>query len=156
MRRLLNDIARDDGSGGSPVECDLLGVLHPLITSRIAPGGCGSPGVVHVRPVHYRVVDGPRPRPLSSPCPILTPNRSAATGPLCMGWRGPASSRAERVMSDSETKPERGKSADLHVLVAAQSTAPKMRKRWMRIVPLLITLATTALAAVLGWARWHA
>jgi multidrug resistance efflux pump len=59
-------------------------------------------------------------------------------------------------MSDSETKPERGKGADLHVLVAAQSTAGKMRKRRIRIVPLLITMATIALAAVLGWAMWNA
>ena len=56
-------------------------------------------------------------------------------------------------MSDAETKSERGKSADLHVFHSAQPTARKVR---IRIVPLLITLATVALAAVFGWAMWNA
>ena len=55
-------------------------------------------------------------------------------------------------MSDAETKSERGKSADLHVFHSAQPTARKVR---IRIVPLLITLATVALAAVFGWAMWN-
>jgi multidrug resistance efflux pump len=59
-------------------------------------------------------------------------------------------------MSDGETRSERGKSADLHVLRSAQPTARKLRNARIRIVPLLITLATTGLAAVLGWAMWQA
>src|SRR3984957_1984145 len=102
---------------------------------RIAPG-CGplrlaalrlASGAVRVRRIYYRVVvHGPRHRPLSSP------------------------------MSDDETRSERGKSADLHVLRSAQPTARKLRNARIRIVPLLITLATTGLAAVLGWAMWQA
>src|SRR5271166_1001805 len=98
----------------------------------------------------------------------------------CRPWS--SSSRAELVMSDAETKSERGKSADLHVFRSAQPTArmPKVRIRIIpllitlattalagvtarnlpkvriRIIPLLITLATTALAGVLGWAMWEA
>jgi multidrug resistance efflux pump len=56
-------------------------------------------------------------------------------------------------MSDAETRSERGNSADLHVIRSAQPAARKVR---IRIVPLLITLATAALAAVLGWAMWEA
>jgi multidrug resistance efflux pump len=59
-------------------------------------------------------------------------------------------------MSDPETKSERGKSADLDGFRPAQPTARKTYKRWLRIVPLLITFATTALAGVLGWAMWEA
>jgi RND family efflux transporter MFP subunit len=57
-------------------------------------------------------------------------------------------------MSDAETKSEHGKSADLHVFRSAQPTARNLPK--IRIIPLLITLATTALAGVLGWAVWEA
>ncbi len=59
-------------------------------------------------------------------------------------------------MSDAETKSERGKSADLHAFRSAQPAARKTRKVRIRIVPLLITLATVALAAVFGWAMWEA
>jgi multidrug resistance efflux pump len=59
-------------------------------------------------------------------------------------------------MSDAETKSERGKSADLHVFRSAQPTARNLPKVRIRIIPLLITLATTALAGVLGWAMWEA
>jgi multidrug resistance efflux pump len=59
-------------------------------------------------------------------------------------------------MSDAETRSERGKSADLHVFRSAQPTARKLGRALGRIVPLLITLATTGLAAVLGWATWEA
>src|ERR1700756_2492975 len=31
----------------------------------------------------------------------------------------------------------------------------KARRAWSRVFPLLITLATAALAAVLGWATWN-
>jgi multidrug resistance efflux pump len=59
-------------------------------------------------------------------------------------------------MSDAETKSERGKGADLHVFRSAQPTAPNLPKVRIRIIPLLITLATTALAGVLGSAMWEA
>ena len=59
-------------------------------------------------------------------------------------------------MSDAETKSERGKSADLHAFRSAQPTARNLPKVRIRIIPLLITLATTALAGVLGWAMWEA
>ena len=59
-------------------------------------------------------------------------------------------------MSYAETKSERGKGADLHVLRSAQPTARNLSKVRIRIIPLLITLATTALAGVLGSAMWEA
>jgi multidrug resistance efflux pump len=59
-------------------------------------------------------------------------------------------------MSDAEIKSERGKSVDLHVSRSAQPMARNLPKVRIRIVPLLITLATTALAGVLGWAMWDA
>jgi multidrug resistance efflux pump len=59
-------------------------------------------------------------------------------------------------MSEPETKSERGKSTVPDAFLPAQPTARKTHKRWLRIVPLLITLATTALAGVLGWAMWEA
>jgi multidrug resistance efflux pump len=55
-------------------------------------------------------------------------------------------------MSDAETKSEHGKSADLHVSGSEQPMAGNPPKSRIRIIPFLITLATTALAAVLGWA----
>jgi multidrug resistance efflux pump len=54
---------------------------------------------------------------------------------------------------DAETKPE-PKTADLHVVHSAQSAVRNMRKTLMRTFPLLITLAATLFAAVLGWAMW--
>jgi multidrug resistance efflux pump len=59
-------------------------------------------------------------------------------------------------MSDAETKSECSQGADLHVLRSAQPTARNLPKVRIRIIPLLITLATTALAGVLGWAMWDA
>ena len=60
-------------------------------------------------------------------------------------------------MSDAETKSEpRGKSADLRVVRAAEPPPRNMQRARLRIFPLLITLATTALAAVFGWAMWDA
>jgi multidrug resistance efflux pump len=58
-------------------------------------------------------------------------------------------------MSDAEIKSER-KGADLRVVHSAQPTARNMHKAPIRTIPLLITLATTAIAAVLGWAMWDA
>src|SRR6516165_1453647 len=59
-------------------------------------------------------------------------------------------------MSDVEAKSERGKSADLRIVSSAQSAARAIRRTRIRIVPVLITLATTALAVGLGWAMWKA
>jgi len=59
-------------------------------------------------------------------------------------------------MSDVEAKSERGRSADLRVVSSAQSAARAIHRTRIRVVPLLITLATTALAVGLGWAMWNA
>jgi multidrug resistance efflux pump len=61
----------------------------------------------------------------------------------------------ETKMSDAEAKPER-KNGDLHVVRSAQPAVRNMRKVPIRTVPLLITLATTVFAVVLGWAMWDA
>jgi multidrug resistance efflux pump len=57
-------------------------------------------------------------------------------------------------MSDAEAKPE--KNAEIHVIRSAQLAVQKMHKAPFRAVPLLITLATTVVAVVLGWAMWDA
>ena len=59
-------------------------------------------------------------------------------------------------MSDVEAKSERGRSADLRVVSSAQSAARAIHRTRIRIVPVLITLATTALAVGFGWALWNA
>jgi multidrug resistance efflux pump len=59
-------------------------------------------------------------------------------------------------MSDVEAKSERGKSADLRVVGPAQSAARAIHRTRIRIVPVLITLATTGLAVWFGWAMWSA
>jgi multidrug resistance efflux pump len=59
-------------------------------------------------------------------------------------------------MSDVEAKSERGKGAGLRVVSSAQPAIRAIRRTRIRIVPLLITLATTALAVGLGWATWKA
>ena len=61
-------------------------------------------------------------------------------------------------MSPSETSPEHAKVVDLPArapapMAPARPGFPKLR---LRIVPVLITLATTAVAIVLGWAMWKA
>jgi multidrug resistance efflux pump len=61
----------------------------------------------------------------------------------------------ETKMSDAEAKPER-KNGDLHVVRSAEPAVRNMRKAPIRTVPLLITLATTVFAVVLGWAMWDA
>jgi multidrug resistance efflux pump len=58
-------------------------------------------------------------------------------------------------MSDAETKPER-KSAGLHVVRSGQRMVSNMHNAPIRVIPLLITLAVTGLAVVLGWAMWDA
>jgi multidrug resistance efflux pump len=59
-------------------------------------------------------------------------------------------------MSDAESKSESGTSTDLHVILSAQPTARKTPKRRVPVIPLLITLCTAGLAAVLGCATWDA
>ena len=58
-------------------------------------------------------------------------------------------------MSDVELKLERGKSADVHVFHSAQPVTRKAKRQRVRIVPLLITLATIGIAIVLGRAMWN-
>jgi multidrug resistance efflux pump len=64
-------------------------------------------------------------------------------------------SNPETKMSDAETKPER-KDGDLHVVRSAQPAVRSSPKSPIRTLPLLITLATTVFAVVLGWAMWDA
>ena len=59
-------------------------------------------------------------------------------------------------MSDTELKLDRGKSADVHVFRAPQPEARKTKKPRIRIVPLLTTLVTIAVAMALGRAMWNA
>jgi multidrug resistance efflux pump len=59
-------------------------------------------------------------------------------------------------MSDTETKSETHKSADVRVVQFGQRADRKIGGPRIRIVPFLITLATVGLAAVLGWAMWYA
>jgi multidrug resistance efflux pump len=59
-------------------------------------------------------------------------------------------------MSDAKDKLEQGKHTDLRVVDSAQPAARAGRRAGIRIVPFLMTLATTGLAAVLGWAMWDA
>ena len=61
----------------------------------------------------------------------------------------------ETKTSDPETKPER-KNTDIHVVHSAQPSACEMYKAPIRAVPVLITLATTVFAVVLGWTMWDA
>jgi multidrug resistance efflux pump len=59
-------------------------------------------------------------------------------------------------MSNAETKPERAKSANLRLASSTSASGRIMHSARIRIVPLLITLVTTALAVGLGWAMWSA
>jgi multidrug resistance efflux pump len=58
-------------------------------------------------------------------------------------------------MSDAETKIAHGKNADLRVVDSARPPTRKRHKIWIRVMSLLITLAATGFAAVLGWAMWQ-
>jgi multidrug resistance efflux pump len=64
-------------------------------------------------------------------------------------------SDSETKRSDTEAKPE-SKNADLHIVSSARPPVHNMRKRPIRAIPFLITLATTVFAMVLGWAMWNA
>jgi multidrug resistance efflux pump len=58
-------------------------------------------------------------------------------------------------MSDAKSKSEDG-STDLRIVRSVPPTACNMHKARIRIIPLLITLATTGCAVVFGWAMWNA
>jgi RND family efflux transporter MFP subunit len=57
-------------------------------------------------------------------------------------------------MSDAKDKLEQGKRTDLRVVGSAEPATRAGRKARIRIVPFLMTLITTGLAALLGWATW--
>jgi multidrug resistance efflux pump len=61
-------------------------------------------------------------------------------------------------MSPTETTPEHAKVVDLpnRAPPPTAPARPRLPKLRLRIVPVLITLATTAVAMVLGWAMWTA
>jgi multidrug resistance efflux pump len=59
-------------------------------------------------------------------------------------------------MSDAETNSQPGMDAHLGVVRVARPTACNTHRARIRIFRLLITLATTALAAAFGWAMWNA
>jgi multidrug resistance efflux pump len=59
-------------------------------------------------------------------------------------------------MSEVENTPERGKSADLHVVDPTEPTMRTTRTKRIRIVPFLITCVTAGVAIALGWAMWNA
>src|SRR5215472_15614484 len=60
-------------------------------------------------------------------------------------------------MADVETKPKREVAADAPAPVWSPEPAPREApRRRLRILPLLITLATLAVAGVLDWAMWDA
>jgi multidrug resistance efflux pump len=59
-------------------------------------------------------------------------------------------------MSDAETKSQPGTDAHLGVVRVARPIACNTHRARIRIFRLLITLATTALAAAFGWAMWNA
>ena len=57
-------------------------------------------------------------------------------------------------MSEVEARQESGKPADQPVVVSAKPMNRSVRASRLRIVPLLITLMTAAVAASFGWAMW--
>ena len=60
-------------------------------------------------------------------------------------------------MSDVETKSKREAAVDAPAAVWSPEPAPREApRRRLRILPLLITLATIAVAGALGWAMWNA
>jgi multidrug resistance efflux pump len=58
-------------------------------------------------------------------------------------------------MSDAKNKSE-DKGTDLRIVGSIPPTACNMQKARIRIIPLLITLATTGCGVVFGWAMWNA
>ena len=59
-------------------------------------------------------------------------------------------------MSDSATRAELGKNADVRAMPLAEPTARKADRSRLPAIPVLITLATASLAAAAGWAMWNA
>jgi len=57
-------------------------------------------------------------------------------------------------MTDVEARQDRGRAVEQPVVVAAKPVTRSVRAPRFRNVPLLITLGTTAVAAVFGWAMW--
>src|ERR1700738_3098487 len=103
------------------------GLVAPFCRPLWLAAPCVASGVVRILRLHYRVV-----------------------------VHGPPHRALRLAMSDTETRSEHGKTADVHVVQFAQPAGRKMHKARFRIIPLLITLATTAVAGVLGWAMWDA
>src|ERR1700738_403498 len=103
------------------------GLVAPFCRPLWLAAPCVASGVVRILRLHYRVV-----------------------------VHGPPHRALRLAMSDTETRSEHGKTADVHVVQFAQPAGRKMHKARFRIIPLLITLATTAVAGVLGCAMWDA
>src|ERR1700688_4588004 len=60
-------------------------------------------------------------------------------------------------MSEAATETKREAAGDIPAAVWSPDTAaPAARRRRLRVVPVLITLATMVVAAGLGWAMWGA
>jgi hypothetical protein len=58
-------------------------------------------------------------------------------------------------MTVTEVTSKRGKMADDHDAIRSLEPTPRgPARRRIRIVPFMITLATVALAGLLGWAMW--
>jgi multidrug resistance efflux pump len=59
-------------------------------------------------------------------------------------------------MSDTATRAELGKNADVRAVPLAQPAARKAERSQVRVIPVLITIATAGLAGAAGWAMWNA
>jgi multidrug resistance efflux pump len=59
-------------------------------------------------------------------------------------------------MSDTATRAELGKNADVRAVPLAEPTARKADRSRISAIPVLITLLTAALAGAVGWAMWNA
>src|SRR5215470_8843376 len=86
-----------------------------------------------------------------------TPRYSSSPFTWSCSRRSFSSPRAESAMADVETKSKREVAADTPGPVWSPEPAPReMPRRRLRILPLLITLVTLAVAVVLGRAMWDA
>jgi multidrug resistance efflux pump len=59
-------------------------------------------------------------------------------------------------MSDTATRAEFGKNADVRAVPLAQPAARKADRSQVQVIPVLITIATAGLAGAAGWAMWNA
>jgi multidrug resistance efflux pump len=59
-------------------------------------------------------------------------------------------------MSDTATRAELGKNADVRAVPLAQPAARKADRSQVPVIPVLITIATAGLAGAAGWAMWNA